>query len=151
MTIYLASPFFNEEERAVKDTVKQELLARGHEIIDPQNPAQDSSGWEISNAEWGQKVFNADLEKIAECNAVVAIYWGLYSDSGTACEIGYAMAKEIPVLVVVPDQMLNEKHSLMVANGSNNFVALSRFLKTDTNFLLFSPKKSHFLSGVTQQ
>ena len=83
----------------------------------------------------------------------VAIDWCLYGDCGTAWEIGYAYALDKPVLVLVPDETLPLPHSLMVANGSINFISVSRFLtldKIDINGVL-AGSTFFFLSGVEQK
>lgn len=152
MKVYLASPFFNEEESEVKRTVKRRLVELGYDVHDPQNPASDSSGWETPNSAWAQRIFRKDVEAVDACELVVAIDWGLYGDCGTAWEIGYAYARGRKILVVVPDAALGRKHSLMVANGCDNFVALSRFLSADDAVSAFlDPQKSCFLYGVVQQ
>ena len=95
---------------------------------------------------------NKDIEAIEKCDVVVAIDWGLYGDCGTAWEIGYAWAKDKHLLVVVPDEVLASKHSLMVANGCDNFISVSRFLANkDLNFVLDGNEQRYFLYGVEQQ
>lgn len=153
MKVYLASPFFNDRERAVKAQVKGHLASLFDvDLYDPQNPAVDSSGWEVPNSAWGRRIFNKDIEAIEKCDVVVAIDWGLYGDCGTAWEIGYAWAKDKHLLVVVPDEVLASKHSLMVANGCDNFISVSRFLANkDLNFVLDGNEQRYFLYGVEQQ
>lgn len=151
-TIYLASPFFNKKERDVKEKVRQHLLDLGYELHDPQSPSSFAS-WEMDNSTWGAYTFNKDIESIQNSTYVVAIDWGLYGDCGTAWEIGYAYARNKPVLVLVPDNTLSLPHSLMVANGSINFISVSRFLtldKTDIDDIL-AGNTFFFLSGVEQK
>jgi nucleoside 2-deoxyribosyltransferase len=93
------------------------------------------------------------MKAIDNCQFMVAIYWGLYSDSGTAWEIGYACANHYPTIVIVPNDVLEQKHSLMVANGSTNFIALSRFLSLngeEFGSLFQKGEKKYFLNGVVQ-
>lgn len=151
MTVYLASPFFNNRERAVKAQVKAHLEQTGIAIIDPQGGG-DPMSWEQNNNQWGRKIFKKDLDRIYEADKVVAIDWGLYGDCGTAWEVGYAYGMGKRILVVVPDEKLYTPHSLMVANGCDNFVSLSRFLATeDINTLFDNANKFYFLLGVEQK
>lgn len=97
--IYLASPFFHDEEVKVLETVKNILRKQGHEVFAPnehQNPQ-----FEFGTLEWRKATFESGLEGIHNADVVVAITnAGNYCDSGTAWEIGYAYAKNIPVVVV---------------------------------------------------
>ncbi|HAV91223.1 MAG TPA: nucleoside 2-deoxyribosyltransferase, partial [Eubacterium sp.] len=54
-----------------------------------------------------------DVRGIDACDVVVALYYGGYSDSGTAWEIGYAHASHKPVVVV----QLGEDSNLMIHEG----------------------------------
>jgi nucleoside 2-deoxyribosyltransferase len=151
MTVYLASPFFNNRERAVKAQVKTHLEQAGIAVIDPQGGG-DPMSWEQNNNQWGRKIFKKDLIRIHEADKVIAIDWGLYGDCGTAWEVGYAYGINKHILVVVPDEKLYTPHSLMVANGCDNFVSVSRFLATeDVNTLFDNANKFYFLLGVEQK
>lgn len=127
VSVYLASPFFNKAEVEMKKKIKNKLIDCGITIIDPQTKFIEN-GWELPNHEWGKRTFEHDVQLINNADAVIAIDWGMYSDVGTAWEIGYAYGMCKPILVVVPDAVLNQKHSIMVANGSNNFITESRLL-----------------------
>jgi nucleoside 2-deoxyribosyltransferase len=131
MKVYLASPFFNDEQCAVKARVKAHLIECGYEVIDPQEAEEEEKEKDrnIPNHTWGLKTFYKDILKIKSCDYIVAIDWGLYGDCGTAWEIGYGYAKGFNVLVLVPDQTTTIPHSLMVANGSDNFITVGEFLK----------------------
>lgn len=149
--VYLASPFFNCREREVKAQVKAHLEACGLAVIDPQGGG-DPTSWEQHNNQWGAKVFRKDLDRIQEADLVVAIDWGLYGDCGTAWEIGYAFGLAKGILVIAPDETLNTPHSLMVTNGADNFVSVSRFLMTnDVMSLVNNVEKPYYLYGVEQK
>jgi nucleoside 2-deoxyribosyltransferase len=131
MKVYLASPFFNDGQRAVKARVKAHLIKCGYEVIDPQEVEEEEKkrNRDIPNYRWGLKTFCKDVLKIKSCDFIVAIDWGLYGDCGTAWEIGYGYAKGLGILVLAPDQTTTFSHSLMVANGSDNFITVGEFLK----------------------
>lgn len=144
--IYLASPFFNKKEKEVKERVLSTLCQFECEVIDPQGGGKSES-WEESNLEWGKRIFLADVEKIRECDLVIAIDWGLYGDCGTAWEIGFAHALNKEIIVVIPTETLNKKHSLMIANCTDKFISEERFLKEGFHDYL----GEFYLKGVVQQ
>lgn len=118
MKIYLASPLFNEIEKQAIATVVKNLREQGHEVYSPVEHQIDNA-WDYSNSAWGEKVFQEDIKAIQCCEAVVALYYGLYSDSGTAWECGYAygLNKKVYVVNCTPS---DEQVSLMIANSIRN-------------------------------
>ena len=149
MKVYLASPFFNDKEKAEKEKVRQRLISLGYEVIDPQNSDHINS-WELNNNDWAKNVFIKDGKFITEADAVVAIDWGLYGDCGTACEVGIASVLEKPILIIAPDKTLSQPHSLMVVQSGINFISMSRFLEVERKW--FSDNtKPFFLYGVEQK
>ena len=66
---------------------------------------------------------------------MVMLYYGTYSDTGTAWECGYAYGKGIQVVVV----QLGENSNLMVHEGSSTNITIEE-LKT-IDFENFSKKK----------
>ena len=63
MKIYLASPWFKNNERVMYTQVLQKLRAEGHEVYAPVEH-EVPNAWDLSNAEWGRQVFFADIEAI---------------------------------------------------------------------------------------
>lgn len=116
MKIYLASPLFTEFERENVKAVANYLRAKGHSVYVPMEHSIENA-WDYSNADWARMVFEEDVKAIRECDEVHCIYYGLYSDSGTAWECGFAYALGKPVELI--DQSNNEV-SLMVVNGAKN-------------------------------
>ena len=116
MKIYLASPLFTEFERENVKAVASYLRSKGHSVYVPMEHSIENA-WDYSNHEWAQMVFEEDVKAIRECDEVHCIYYGLYSDSGTAWECGFAYALGKPVELI--DQSNNEV-SLMVVNGARN-------------------------------
>ena len=96
--IYLASPFFNSEETNKLEIVKTILRDKGLDVFVPnehQNPQL-----EFGSLEWRAATFKSDVDAIDNCDVMVAINCqGNYDDAGTMWEIGYAFAKEIPVVL----------------------------------------------------
>ena len=118
--IYIAGPFFTDEERAflkiviesVKETFPNEELFIPMEHFIP-------NGENLSNNEWAKAVFKMDVEALNKCDRVAAAYLGLRSDTGTAWEIGYAYAKGIPVDLILSLEALSGEVSIMPIQSSN--------------------------------
>lgn len=118
--IYIAGPFFTDEERAflkvviesVKEFFPNEKLFIPMEHFIP-------NGENLSNNEWAEAVFKMDVEALNKCDRVVAAYLGLRSDTGTSWEIGYAYAKGIPVDLILSLEALGGEVSIMPIQSSN--------------------------------
>lgn len=117
MKIYLASPLFTQYERQKVKEWAARLRGCGRTVYVPMEHSIENA-WELPNYEWGKKVFDEDIKAIQEADEVYCIYYGLYSDSGTAWECGYAYALGKPVRLI--DES-NEEVSLMVVNGARNW------------------------------
>lgn len=111
--VYLASPFFNEVQVERMEKVRDILRARGLEVFVPNEHQNDHL--KFGSIEWRESTFASDVKGIYTADVVVAIIEeGNFSDSGTAWEIGYAFAKDIPVIVVnTTGQTIN----LMIADS----------------------------------
>jgi len=119
--IYLASPFFNFEELVVyKETIRR-LRSAGYSVHVPQEHEVENA-WDYSNADWAKRVFDMDIDAIHECDVVMVLNFGMYSDSGTAWEAGFAAAlgKEVVQVLCGYD---NATYSLMMINGCNKVVS----------------------------
>lgn len=113
MKIYLASPFFNEKECEVLSRAEEILKGRGFSIFSPrEHEVRDGN---VGKPDWSKETFLNDKAGIDWAEAVVMLYWGNYSDSGTAWECGYAYATHKPVIVV----QLGESSNLMIHEGSH--------------------------------
>lgn len=112
---YLAAPFFKEDELEIYHKVISFL--RDVEHYDLYVPMEHSvpNAWDMSNAEWAKAVFEEDVKAIDAAKVVFVINLGMYSDSGTAWEAGYAFAKGKIVINLVKDT--NSTYSLMMLNG----------------------------------
>lgn len=112
--IYIASPFFNDRETEVLSKVEKMLKAKGFDVYSPrEHEVRDGN---VGKPEWSLETFIKDKTAIDECDTVVMLYWGNYSDSGTAWECGYAYALTKPVVVL----HLGESSNLMIHEGSHS-------------------------------
>lgn len=119
MKIYLASPFFNETELQNVKRAEDILMKRGFDVFSPRlNEVRTDEN--TQKASWSRETFLNDKRFIDWADAVVMLYYGGYSDSGTAWECGYAYGTNTPVVVV----HLGEDSNLMVHEGSHSNITL---------------------------
>lgn len=111
--IYIASPFFNDTETDALGRVEDILKGRGFDVFSPRE--HEVREGNVGDPVWSRQTFLNDKAGIDWCDFLVMLYWGNYSDSGTAWECGYAYATGKPVIVV----QLGESSNLMVHEGSH--------------------------------
>lgn len=90
LKIYLAGPFFNETERKNHDAALSILQKKGLDVYAPFHHQRSREG--LSRREWAEATFQDDAAAIRGADAVVLLFYGMYSDSGTAWECGFAYA-----------------------------------------------------------
>ena len=123
MKVYLASPFFNDEENRYYEKMIKMLRGEGHKVFVPKEH-EIPNAWDLPNAVWGESVFAVDILGIQRCDVVVVLNHGMYSDSGTAWECGYAYALGKDVVNVLCGE---GNFSLMMLNGCNTYVKFEDF------------------------
>ena len=127
MKVYLASPWFKNNERVMYTQILQKMRAEGHEVYAPVEH-EVPNAWDLSNEEWGRQVFFADIKAIDECEEVWVLNFGMYSDTGTAWECGYAYAKGKTVRQLVYDFTPDKVFSLMMINGCEEYDSMCNYL-----------------------
>lgn len=94
MKIYLASPFFDQEqvERVKRVEAALEQNPTVTEVFSPR--LQQDEHLEHGSDEWRDFVYHNDVKHVEWCDAVVAVhdYVGEHVDPGTGFEIGYGKA-----------------------------------------------------------
>ena len=95
--LYLAGPFFNEEEIRNVEYAESVLSRRGISFFSPMRHDAEA---EHGTAEWARQLFEMDVNELRKADAVAALYYGNYGDTGTAWECGYAAAIGKPVVLV---------------------------------------------------
>lgn len=112
--IYIASPFFKENNRENALKATEILRQRGQEVYLPLEH-KIINAWDYPNYQWGKMVFDNDVKAINNCDIVVVLSYGRESTAGTNWEAGYAWGIGKNVIVVeMPEVKLM---SLMLANG----------------------------------
>ena len=69
MKIYLASPFFNDNEIANIHRAVEILKAKGHEVFVPMEHDVENRE-SLTNAEWAEEIFKIDKGGIDDCVAL---------------------------------------------------------------------------------
>lgn len=92
--LYIAGPFFSEQEKEWVDRVCFYLIEAGFKILSP----SEENGIIKNNCsvEERRKIFDADIKLLEQADIIVALLD--HNDAGTNFEIGYAYKKGVPVL-----------------------------------------------------
>ena len=117
MKIYLASPFFNEEENKYVEMAEKILRGRNFEVFSPRE--SEPRGLEVGSNAWSRSIYKMDVSEIGSCDCMVMLYYGGVSDSGTAWECGYATAKKIPVVIVHIHAGKTDSNVMIHESGTN--------------------------------
>lgn len=120
MKIYLASPFFNINEILMYEGAIEDLRAKGYDVYVPREHIIEGA-WDMSNKTWAGNVFTEDIRAINDCDVVLVMNHGMYSDSGTAWEAGYAMAAGKRVVQILCGEP-NTTYSLMMISSADKVV-----------------------------
>ena len=112
MKVYLASPFFNDEQVEREERVKKKLRDFGVTVLSPKEfcfcPPDASD-------ELREKTFKDNLKHIKEADAIFAITNG--KDMGTIFEAGFAYGIHKPIIYFC--EGLNSQFNLMLAQSGN--------------------------------
>ncbi len=94
--VYLAGPLFSHAELEYNRKLRDLLLKKGFSVFLPQ---EDAEGTIDEREKQNQEcIFRKCVGGVDVSDLVVAVLDGVDVDSGTAWEIGYAYAKEKPVI-----------------------------------------------------
>jgi len=120
MKIYLASPFFNINEILMYEGAIEGLRAKGYDVYVPREHTIEGA-WQMPNKTWAGYVFDEDVRAINDCDVVLVMNHGMYSDSGTAWEAGYAMAAGKRVVQILCGEP-NTTYSMMMISSADKVV-----------------------------
>lgn len=124
MKLYLASPFFNDEELKYYRNAIEKLRQSGYDVFVPQEHSIEGA-WEMSNEEWASKVYAMDICALKNCDTVMVLNFGLYFDSGTAWEAGWAQASGKSVIQVLCGGD-NAVYSLMMLSSADKVITFDQ-------------------------
>lgn len=117
--IYIAGPLFTPAERSYLEELAGALEAAGFRTYLPHR----DGGLASADRRDTRALYDADIRALDSCVAVVAVLNGTDVDSGTAFEMGYAVARALPVLGLYEDIRVSAPHdfNVMIANGCRVF------------------------------
>lgn len=104
--VYIAAPFFNLAELWLVEELRDQLLAMGIRVFSPFHDVGPGRA---------EVVAPLDLAALDECDAVLAVLNG--ADPGTIFEIGYATAKNVPI-VALAQNMRPEDMKMPAGSGT---------------------------------
>lgn len=133
--IYLASPWFKDHERVMYKGILEKMRSEGLEVYAPIEH-EIANAWDLPNDVWGRKVFQEDIEAIKNCDEVWVLNFGMYSDSGTAWECGFAYGIGKTVRQLTYDFTEDKTFSLMMVNGCEEVDTMMNYLSNSYNFPL---------------
>ena len=117
-TIYLAAPLFDITQRTTNRLIAKAIAEKmpGFEVVLPQDIKYHDK---FNDKRAFGAIYDACIKGIEGAAAVVAILDGADADSGTAFEVGYARARNVPVIGVRTDYRPNQEGglNLMLARG----------------------------------
>ena len=116
MKIYLAGPC-DSENRSLMVAAAKILRKYGLEVYCPFE-LKIENAWDYPQEEWAQKVFEADVKAINECDCMLYISRGRMSSAGSNWEQGYAYALRKRIVVL---QIEDVPTSLMTFCGCDLF------------------------------
>ena len=117
--IYIASPFFNEEQVERVEFIEKELEKNGKEYF---SPRKDTYVKPDSTQEERNKAFNDNVDAIEDCSYIIVVTDG--KDMGTIFEAGFAYAIDKPIIYFA-ETLGNNPFNLMLAM-SGIYVCKSR-------------------------
>lgn len=122
--IYLAGPFFNEQQ-IKREQLVSEGLSKNKTVNFVFRPKNIETSLEQNSNDWKEFIFNTDVSEIYNSDYVVAIANFIKEnneivlDSGTCWEIGYAYAKNKPIVLITFDETTDSILNVMVDLGTN--------------------------------
>lgn len=110
--VYIASPFFNENQLTRVELVETLLEKHGLTYF---SPRKDSACENIHDPEVRKRVFELNVENIKNAEFVIAITDD--KDTGTMIELGIAYSLGIPVIGVAFTLKEGQLYNLMIAEA----------------------------------
>ena len=98
--IYLAAPLFSESERTYNASLSDLLREHLFDVYLPQETGDDTDTRRQAEQ---ARIFSKNKEALDNADIVVAVIDGADADSGTAWEMGYAFARQKPVIAIRTD------------------------------------------------
>ena len=133
MKLYLASPFFNEEQVEREERIKRKLRELGFDVYSPKEACFCPPN---ASQELRRQTFEDNIKNINDCDAVFAITNG--KDMGTIFEAGYAYGIGIPVIYFC--EGLTGQFNLMLAQSAALVITKDDLNVKRIKLAVFNPK-----------
>ena len=98
MKVYIASPFFNEEQLEVVKQIEAELEKEGIEYFSPRKDGVLKDMDKKSREEIAPEIYKKNIAGVRNCTAVIAVIDNF--DPGTVFELGYAAAFDKKIITL---------------------------------------------------
>ena len=103
MKIYIAGPLCLKQEREFLEEIDKLCKNLGFQTF---LPHRDCGLW--NNKKKFKEIADCDLNGFKECDIVIANLNGFNVGAGTAWEMGYAYAKQIPIIAIKTDKKIKQ-------------------------------------------
>jgi nucleoside 2-deoxyribosyltransferase len=117
--VYIAGPLFTPAERTLLEELAGAIEAAGFVTYLPHR----DGGLAAADRRNTRAFYDADIRGLDACGVIIAVLNGADVDSGTAFEIGYGVARGVPVLGLYEDLRVSAPHdfNVMIVNGCRVF------------------------------
>lgn len=105
--LYVAGPLFDEGERWFQERLDALAVECGYETFLPHRDNPDKT------VETTGVIFRNNAAAIDDCSVVLANLNGVMTDDGTAWEIGYAYARNKPIVGLHTDWRMRFEHEIV--------------------------------------
>jgi len=105
--LYVAGPLFDEGERWFQERLDALAVECGYETFLPHRDNPDKT------VETTGVIFRNNATAIDDCSVVLANLNGVMTDDGTAWEIGYAYARNKPIVGLHTDWRMRFEHEIV--------------------------------------
>lgn len=125
--VYIAGPLFTPAERRYLEELTAAVESAGFTTYLPHR----DGGLVDPDRRETRAMYESDIRALDACGAIVAVLNGTDVDSGTAFEIGYGVARRLPVLGLYEDIRVSGPHDFnaMIANGCRVFESRNELLR----------------------
>jgi nucleoside 2-deoxyribosyltransferase len=105
MKVYIAAPFFNEEQLRIVKSVELALEARNIEYFSPRSEGTLSAMTREEQERSRSSIFESNVKNMRECTHMIACVE--YKDTGTIWEMGFMFSQNKPLVMLSSDYKVN--------------------------------------------
>lgn len=99
MKVYIAAPFFNEEQVAIVQSVEDKLISLDIDFFSPRSEGVLKDMTKEQQQKSKRKIFDSNIKNMNECSHMIAC--AEHKDSGTIFEMGYFRAQKKPIIIYI--------------------------------------------------